>query len=96
MCARTLLFMYMTRVKVFACVMCSRAESEGQVELHTHPHTPPVTSCVLVTILNMDEMAQKGSVTLGQGDRSGQVCVCERTLVCQRFVPGQQVASQRT
>lgn len=38
----------------------------------------------------------EGSVTLGQGDTSGQVCVCERTLVCQRFVPGQQVASQRT
>lgn len=48
--------------------------------------------------MNMEGLERKSSVTLGQGDRSGQVCVCvcARTLLCQRFVPGQQVASQRT
>lgn len=37
----------------------------------------------------------EGTVTLGQGDRSGQVCVCECTSVCQHIVPGQQETSQR-
>lgn len=37
----------------------------------------------------------EGTVTLGQGDRSRQVCVCECTSVCQHIVPGQQGASQR-
>lgn len=36
----------------------------------------------------------EGIVTLGQGDRSGQVFVCECTSVCQHIVPGQQGASQ--
>lgn len=63
-------------------------------------YTPTHTVCLwfLVSWLwyEYGGVRAEGSVTLGQGDRSGQVCVCERTPACQRFVPGQQVASQRT
>lgn len=77
--------------------MCTETESEGQMELYTHPHTLSVCDFLVSWLWNeYGRVRAEGSVTLGQGDRSGQVCVCERTPVCQRFVPGQQVASQRT
>lgn len=77
--------------------MCTETESEGQMELYTHPHTLSVCNFLESWLGNeYGGVRAEGSVTLGQGDRSGQVCVCERTPVCQRFVPGQQVASQRT
>lgn len=77
--------------------MCAETESEGQMELYTHPHTLSVCDFLVSWLWNeYGRVRAEGSVTLGQGDRSGQVCVCERTPVCQRFVPGQQVASQRT
>lgn len=77
--------------------MCMKTESEGQMELYTHPHTLSVCDFMVSWLWNeYGGVRAEGSVTLGQGDRSGQVCVCECTPVCQRFVPGQQVASQRT
>lgn len=90
--ARTLLFMYMTGARV--CVYVYRDSiwrSDGII--YTHKHCLSVASCLWY---EYGEARAEGSVTLGQGDRSGQVWLCEYTLVCQRFVPGQQVASQRT
>lgn len=49
---------------------------------------------VAVRRMNMEECRRHGDS--GQGDTSGQVCACDCPPVCQRFVPGQQVASQRT
>lgn len=85
MCACALLFMYMSRASLCVCT-------------HARTHTRAVClgfPGVLVTILIWRSRGRRLSGP-GQGDRSGQVCVCERTPVCQRFVPGQQVASGRT
>lgn len=95
MCACTLLFMYMTWARVCVCIVHWDWiwRSDGII------YTPTHTVCeFLVSWLwyEYGGVGAEGSVTLGQGDRSGQVCVCECTAVCQRFVPGQQVASQRT
>lgn len=69
-CVCRLLLMYMTWAG--ACV-CAEIKSEGQTELYTHPHA--------IWVLGPRQWYEyggvrpEGSVTLGQGDRIGQVCV---------------------
>lgn len=80
--------------------MCTRTESWRSDEIaYTPTHTVPKFP-VSSLWFEYGGVRAEGLVTLEQGDRSRQVCrcVCIRmcTLSCQRFVPGQQVASQRT
>lgn len=95
------LFMYIWNESCVGVCVCARVfrdriwRSDGII----HTRTLSVCLSVISSSCGSGEWiwrSAEGTVTPRQGDTSGQVCACDCPPVCQRFVPGQQVATQRT